>query len=62
MASPSAPSVDQLPPPDQLRHEAKIQEIQARLKQLVDNAKPDKDNTESQRGGSIDGFGKNRVK
>ena len=63
MASPSAPLVGQLPPSDQLRQEAKIQEgVQARLKHLVDNAKPGKDNIKSHKGGSVDMFVKSRVK
>ena len=57
MTSPSAPPVGHLPPPDQLRQEAKIQgEVQVRLKQLVDNAKPGKDKIKSQRAGSVEVF------
>ena len=63
MATPSVPSVGHLPSLEQLRHEAKIQEeVQARLKHLVDNAKPGKDKIKSQRGGSVDVFVTNRVK
>ena len=62
MAS-STPLIGQLPTQDQLRQKAKIQDgVQARLKHLVDNSKPGKDNIKSKRGGSVDVFVKNRVK
>ena len=63
MATPSIPSVGHLPSLEQLKHEAKIQEeVQARLKHLVDNAKPGRDKIKSQRGGSVEVFVANRVK
>ena len=55
MATPSIPAVG--------NHEAKSQEeVQARLKHLVDNAKPGKDRIKSQRGGSVEVLVANRVK
>ena len=63
MATPSIPSVGHLPSLEQLKHEAKIQEeVQARLKHLVDNAKPGRDKIKSQRGGSVEVFIANRIK
>ena len=48
MATPSAPPVGHLPSLEQLKHESKIQEeVQARLKHLVENAKPGKDKIKS---------------
>ena len=62
-ATPSIPSVGNLPSLEQFKHEAKIQEeVQARLKHLVDNAKPGKDRIKSQRGGSVEVLIANRVK
>ena len=52
-----------LPPPDKLREEARIQlEVQNRLKQLSEQAAPGTDKIKSQRGGSVEVFVKNRVK
>ena len=52
-----------LPPPDKLREEARIQlEVQNRLKQLAEQAAPGTDKIKSQRGGSVEVFVKNRVK
>ena len=63
MATPAIPSVGHLPSLEQLKHESKIQEeVQARLKHLVENAKPGKDKIKSQRGGLVDVFVANRVK
>ena len=63
MATPSIPSVGNLPSFEQLKHESQIQEeVQARLKHLVDNAKPAKDRIKSQRGGSVEVLVANSVK
>ena len=52
-----------LPPPDKVREEARIQlEVQNRLKQLAEQAKPGNEKIKSQRGGSVEVFVKNRVK
>ena len=52
-----------LPPPDKLREEARIQlEVQNRLKQLAEQAKPGTKKIKSQRGGCVQVFVQNRVK
>ena len=56
-------SVHNLPPPTRLREEARIQaEVQNRLRQLADNARPGTEKFKSQRGGSVDVFVNKRVK
>ena len=52
-----------LPPPDKLREEARIHlEVQNRLKQLADQARPGTEKIKSQSVGSIKVFVQNRVK
>ena len=63
LAPSSAVLKHDLPPPDKLREEARIQlEVQNRLKQLAEQAKPGNEKIKSQRGGSVEVFVKNRVK
>ena len=63
MASYSGVSNHNLPLPDNLREEARIQvEVQNRLKQLAEQAAPGTGKIKSQRGGSVEVFVKNRVK
>ena len=63
VATTSGTSSTDLPPPNKLREEARIQlEVQNRLKQLADQARPGTEKVKSQRGGSVEVFVQNRVK
>ena len=63
MAITSGTSSTDLPPPNKLREEARIQlEVQNRLKQLADQARPGTEKIKSQRGGSVKVFVQNKVK
>ena len=55
MATTSGTSSTDLPPPNKLREEARIQlEVQNRLKQLGDQARPGTEKIKLQRGGSVE--------
>ena len=63
VATTSGTSSTDLPPPNKLREEARIQlEVQNRLKQLADQARPGTEKIKSQKGGSVEVFVQNRVK
>ena len=55
-AFPPVQTVHNIPPPSLLGEEARIQEVQNRLRHLVDYVKPGIGNIKSQRGGAVDVF------
>ena len=61
--SPAVQTVHNIPPPSQLREEARIQEeLQNRLRHLANNMKPGMGKIKSQRGGAVDVFVKHKVR
>ena len=62
-APPSICVPHNIPPPSQLREEARIQEeVQSRFRHLADNVKSGMAKLKSQRGGSVDAFVNHKVR
>ena len=63
VVSPPVQTIHNIPPPNRLRKEARIEEeVQNNLRHLADNIKPGINEIESKRGGAVDVFVNHKVR